>query len=139
MKKSEDIIRLSSIRFEDNLKNKSGELLNDVYISYLILFSLSLSYMDKEERKPRFNNLLQILSKIDKPDMKVIELLFNFLIKLNEEELAAQLYTLLNQMHINLTWGIFFNMANIFHKGQKMYANISKDLKYSLISRNMYA
>ena len=137
LKKSEDIIRLSSIRFEDNLKNKSGELLNDVYISYLILFSLSLSYMDKEERKPRFNNLLQILSKIDKPDMKVIELLFNFLIKLNEEELAAQLYTLLNQMHINLTWGIFFNMANIFHKGQKMYANISKDLKYSLISRNM--
>ena len=93
--------------------------------------------MDKEERKPRFNNLLQILSKIDKPDMEVIELLFNFLIKLNEEELAAQLYTLLNQMHINLTWGIFFNMANIFHKGQKMYANISKDLKYSLISRNM--
>ena len=137
LKKSEDIIRLCSIRFEDNLKNKSGELLNDVYISYIILFSLSLSYLDKDERKPRFNNLLQILSKIDKSDMEVIELLFNFLIKLNEEELAAQLYTLLNQMHINLTWGIFFIMAKIFHKGQKMYSTISKDLKYSLISRNM--
>jgi hypothetical protein len=58
---SEDIIRLCSIRFEDNIKNKSGELLNDVYISYLILFTLSLSYMDKEERKPRFNNLLRTL------------------------------------------------------------------------------
>ena len=137
LKKAEDIIRLCPIRFEDNLKNKSDELLNDVHISYLILFSLSLSYMDKEERKPRFNNLLQMLAKIDKPDMEIIELLFNFLIKLNEEELAVQLYILLNQMHINLTWDIFFIMANIIHKGQKIYANISKDLKYSLVSRNM--
>ena len=136
-KRSEDIIRLCSIRFEDNIKNKSGELLTDVYISYLILFSLSLSYMDKVERKPRFNNLLQILSKIDKPDMKVIELLFNSLIKLNEEELAAQLYTLLNQMHNNLTWGIFFIMAKIFHQGQKMYASLNKDLKYIINSKGI--
>ena len=133
---SEDIIRLCSIRFEDNIKNKSGELLNDVYISYLILFTLSLSYMDKEERKPRFNNLLQTLLIIDKPDMEMIELLFNTLIKLEEEELAMRLYAIFNQRHFNLTWEIFFMMAKILHKGQKMYDSINKELKYILVSKN---
>jgi hypothetical protein len=92
--------------------------------------------MDKEERKPRFNNLLQTLLIIDKPDMEMIELLFNTLIKLEEEELAMRLYAIFNQRHFNLTWEIFFMMAKILHKGQKMYDSINKELKYILVSKN---
>ena len=128
---NEDILKKCFIKFDDFSKGKSSEYSNDILISYLILFSLSLSYMDKEERKPRFNNLLQILSRIDNHDMEVIEMLFNSLIKLNEEELAVQLYAMFNQMHINLTWSIFLIMSKILHKGQTAYSSIIKDMKYT--------
>ena len=99
--------------------------------------------MDKEERKPRFNNLLQILTKIDNHDMEVLELLFNSLIKLKEEEMAVQLYTMFNQLHINLTWSIFLIMSKILHKGQNVYSSMMKEMKFSrgssvkLTSRNI--
>ena len=126
---SENILKICFIEFDDFSKGKSGEILNDIYISYLILFSLSLSYMDKEERKPRFNNLLQILPKIMNHDMEVLELLFNTLIKFGEEDLAVQLYMTLNEMHINLTWSIFLILSKILHKRQNL-TNL-KDLKFS--------
>ena len=133
-KMSEFILNNCFIKFDETLKNKSGELLNDIYISYLILFSICLSYMDKEERKVRFSNLLQILLKIDKHDIEVIELFFNCLIQLKEEELAVHLYTLFNQMHINLSWGIFLIMSKILHNGQEKYSAIMKDIKYGRAS-----
>ena len=128
---SEQILKNCFIEFDDNSKGKSSEYLNDIYISYVILFALSLSYMDKEERKPRFNNLLQILTKIDNHDMEVLELLFNSLIKLKEEEMAVQLYTMFNQLHINLTWSIFLIMSKILHKGQNVYSAMMKEMKFS--------
>ena len=139
----EEIIKNSYIKFDEISKNKNGEFLNDILISYVILFTLSLSYMDKEERKPRFNTLLQILYRIDEKDMELIELLFNSLIKLEEEELAMQLYTMFNQLHINLTWSIFSSMSKILHKGQGIYASVVKEMKSSrgsslkLINRNI--
>ena len=62
IKKNEDIIHNCFIKFDDGKKTKSGELLNDLYICYLVLFSLSLWYTDKEEREARFKNLLVILT-----------------------------------------------------------------------------
>ena len=128
---SEQILKNCFIVFDDNSKGKSSEYLNDIYISYVILFALSLSYMDKEERKPRFNNLLQILVKIDNHDMEVLELLFDSLIKLKEEEMAVELYTMFNQLHINLTWSIFLIMSKILHKGQNIYSPMMKEKKVS--------
>ena len=128
---SEKILKNCIIKIDEINKIKSSELLNDVYLSYFILFSLCLWYMDKEERKSRFNNVLQIISKIDKYDMEIIELLFNSLINLEEEELAVQFYTMLNQMHINLSWSIFSKMSKILHTRQNIYSSIIKDIKTS--------
>ena len=124
---NEDIIHNCFIKFDEVKKSKSGELINDVYLSYLILFSLSFWYTDKEEREARFYNMLQILGKIENHDMEVIELLFNTLIKLGEEQLAAFLYTRFNQMHINLTWTIFSIMSKILHKRQNIYSGSLKE------------
>ena len=126
---NEDIIHNCFIIFEDEKKIKSGELLNDFYTSYIILYSLSLWYTDKEEREARFNNMLQILYKIENYDMEVIELLFNSLINLGEEQLASFLYNKFNQMHINLTWKIFLIMSKILHKYQNKYSESLKESK----------
>jgi hypothetical protein len=130
---NEDIIHSCFLKFDEGKKNKSGELINDVYISYIILFSLSLWYTDKDEREARFNSMLQILGKIEKHDMEVTELLFNTLIKLEEEQLAYILYTKYNLMHINLTWTIFSLMSKILHKKQNIYAgSLKESLKSSI-------
>ena len=126
---NEDIIHNCFIAFDDEKKSKSGELLNDLYNSYIILFSLSLWYTDKEERETRFNNMLNILNKIEIFDMEVTELLFNALINLGEEKLASFLYNKFNQMHINLTWKIFLIMSKILHKNQNKYSESLKESK----------
>ena len=61
--------------------------------------------------------------------MEIIELFFDTLINLEEEELAVQFYTMFNQMHINLTWKIFIKMSKILHQGQNIYSSIIKDMK----------
>ena len=125
---NENIINNCFIKFDDGKKNKIGEYINDIYISYIILFSLCFWYTDKEERETRFNNMNQILNKIVNHDMEVTELLFNTLIKLGEEQLASYLYSKFNQMHINLTWKIFSLMSKILHKKQN---EILKECKSS--------
>ena len=117
-KTSEIILQNCFIKFDEGKKTETGELINDIYTSYIILFSLTLWYTDKGERETRFNNMIQILSKIDNHDMEVTELLFNTLIKLGEEQLASYLYSKYNQMHINLTWKIFSIMSKLLHKKQ---------------------
>ena len=128
---NENIIHNCFIKFDDEKKNKSGDLINDIYNSYLILFSLSLWYTDKEERETRFNYMITILSKIENHDMEVTELLFNSLIKLGEEKLASYLYEKYNEKHINLTWKIFSLMSKILHQKQNIYTESIKECKSS--------
>ena len=134
---NEDILHNCFIKFDDRKKNKSGELINDVYISYLIIFALSFWYTDKEERETRFNYMLEILSKIENHDMEVTEMLFNSLIKLGEEQLAYFLYSKYNEQHINLTWKIFSLMSKILHKNQNIYTESIKECKSSRGSMKM--
>ena len=126
---NEDIIHNCFIKFDDGKKNKTGEMTNDIYISYIILFSLTLWYTDKEEREFRFNSMLPILNKIEKHDMEVTELLFNTLIDLEEEQLAYHLYKRYNQLHVNVTWTIFSLMSKILHKKQYSSSGTIKDNK----------
>ena len=136
VKINEDIIRSCMIKLDYEGKKSKSELINDVYISYIILFALTLWYTDKEERHARFNIMLQILSKIENHDMEATELLFNTLIRLGEEQLAAILYVKYNQMHINLTWKIFSMMSKILHKKQNIYTESMKESKSSKSSMN---
>ena len=133
---NEDLIHNCFIKFDDGKKNKSGESINDVYISYIIIFSLTLWYTDKEEREFRFNNMIQILNRIDKHDMEVTELLFNTLIDLGEEQLADALYARYNQLHVNVTWTIFSLMSKILHRKQNSYAGSIKDNKSNRSNRS---
>ena len=128
---SEEITKNRFIKIDDISKNKSGDYLDDILISYVILFILSFPYMDKEEREPRFNNLLQIISRIDNHDMVVLELLFNSLIRLKEEELAIELYNIFNEKHINLSWNIFLSMSKILNKRQNIYTSLVREMKVS--------
>ena len=124
------IIRNCFIKFDDYKKSTSNELVNEVYISYLILFSLTFWYTDSDERQYRFNNMMLILEKIETYDLEVMELLFNTMIKLGEEEFAILLYTQYLNLHLNPTSKIFSVVSKILKKQQGLYPeSTSKSLK----------
>ena len=122
LKKIEDInntiIHNGLIKFDDI---KQNELLDDIYISYLILFSLTFWYNDKEEKEYRFCNMMQVLDKIEYHDLEVIELLFNTLVNLGEEDFAILLHTQYLNLHLNPTSKIFSIISQILKKKQNIY------------------
>ena len=128
------IINRCFIKFDDIRKNYNNELLNDIYISYLIIFSLTFWYTDKEEREYRFNNMIQILEKIELHNSEVIELLFNTFVNLGEEDLAIILHTQFLNLHLNPTSKIFSMVSKILKKKQSMYSENSKEIKKSVRS-----
>ena len=127
---NKSIIRRCFIKFDDYKKNVNNEILNDVYISYLIIFSLTFWYTESEEREYRFNNMLKIMDKIEIHDLEVMELLFNSIIKLGEEEFAVLLHTQYLNMHLNPTSKIFSVISKILKKNQNLYAeSTTKSIK----------
>ena len=65
-----------------------------------------------------------------------MEFIFNILIKLSEEDLAIQLYTLFNQMHINVTWDIFLIMSKFLHKEKTINTTIFNRIHSSKSAHN---
>ena len=120
------IIQHGLIKFDDIKKN---ELLNEIYISYLILFSLTFWYTDKEEKDARFYNMMQILDKIEYHNLEVIELLFTTLVNLREEDFAILLHTQYLNLHLNPTSKIFSIISQILKKKQNIYTESKIETK----------
>ena len=128
---NDNIIRNCFIKFDELKKNYKGELLNDIYISYLILFALTFWYTDIEEREQRFNYMMQILDKVEIHNLEVIELLFNCLVKLGEEDYAIFLHSKFLNLHLNPSSKIFTIVSKILKKKQRIYAESKADTKKS--------
>ena len=127
------------IKFDDIKKNYNCELVNDLYLSYLILFSLTFWYTDKEEREYRFDNMMKILDKIEIHNMEVMELLFNSLVKVGEEDYAIILHTQYLNLHLNPTSKIFSIVSKILKKKQNIYAESKLEKRNSNRSSMHYA
>ena len=123
------IINKCFINFDDIRKSYNNELLNDIYISYLIIFSLTFWYTDKEEREYRFYNMIQILDKIESHSSEVIELLFSTLVNLKEEDFAILLHTKYLNLHLNPTSKIFSIVTRILKKKQAIYTESTIETK----------
>ena len=133
-----EIISKCCIKFDDIRKNSNRELLNDIYISYLILFSLTFWYTDKEEREVRFYNMIQILEKIEFHNSEIIELLFNTFINLGEEDFAIELHTQCLNLHLNPTAKIFSIVSKILKKKENIYTENKNEIKKSVRSSMGY-
>ena len=114
------IINKCFINFDDK-KKIYNEYLNDIYISYLIIFLLTFWYTDKKEREYRFSNMVQILEKIETHNSEVIELLFTTLVDLQEEDFAFTLHTKYLNLHLNPTSKTFSIVSKILKKKQSIY------------------
>ena len=121
---NESIIEKCILKFDDYKKSNFSEMKNDVLICYLIIWALTYSYTDKDEKAYRFSNLIETLDKIEMHDIEVIELLFQTLANLNDEQNILSLYSKYMNLHLNPTWKIFTLVSKYVHK-QNIYPSQS--------------
>ena len=113
------IINKSHLKFIQNikhLKNSAGQ--NDLYICYLIIWSMVLWYTDEKERDFRFLEMLEILEKLEEHDMKTFELLFKVLADYSTDENIILLYRKFIHYRLNPSWEIFSIVSKIIKKKQ---------------------
>ena len=113
------IVNKSHLKFIHNvkhLKNSVGQ--NDLYICYLIIWSMVLWYTDENERDYRFLEMLEILEKIEEHDMKTFELLFKVLQAYSNDENIILLYRKFIHYRLNPSWDIFSIVSKIIKKKQ---------------------
>ena len=109
---------LKFIQKEKDLKNSEVE--NDLYICYLIIWSLVFWYNDDCERELRFLEMLKILEKIEEHDIKTFEQLFKALVEYSNDENVIIVYKKFIHLRLNPTWEIFSLVSKIIKKKQNV-------------------
>ena len=117
--------------------NRKLEMKNNIYLTWLEVWAYSFWYIDINERHYRFDQMLDILSKIIHHEINIFNLIFDVLNKQKEDEMILKLYQKLLQLKINPSTFIYDIISHILDKKQmkqileEMKKNTSKDLKFN--------
>ena len=104
------IVKKTAIKFNKKPAIKKYKIENDLYICYIVLWSLTFWYTEEKEKDYRFKQLLLILEKINQEKLEVFQLLFENMIKwgASDDEIFL-IYVKLLQQKLKTNW-IIFNM-----------------------------
>ena len=102
------IVKKTAIKFNKKPVIKKYKIENDLYICYIILWSLTFWYTEDKEKDYRFKQLLLILEKINQEKLEVFQLLFENMIKwgASDDEIFL-IYIKLLQQKLKSNWTIF--------------------------------
>ena len=81
--------------------NRSLEMKNYLYLSWLEVWAFSFWYTDIKERPFRFNQMLSVLVKVKHHEMNILNLLFDALNKGSENGMILKLYRKILDLNIN--------------------------------------
>lgn len=102
------VIKKSFVKFNKKPILKTYYPENDLYLCYIILWSMSFWYIEENERDYRFRKMVLILDKIKYEKVEIIELLLENLIKWGaSDEEIFYIYIKLIQMKLNPNYNIF--------------------------------
>ena len=105
------IINKSSLSLSET--KKISEMDDYIYSCWITTFALTFWYTDKEEKKYRFYQLMEILKKKENFNMEIIELIFKAIVNCNQDDLSILLYQEIINWKLEPTWGIFSMISNI--------------------------
>ena len=108
---------LSKSSLGQNL-NLSLEMKNNLYLTWLEMWSYTFWYFDKDEREYRFDQVLDILDKVIHHEMNIFNLMFNILNQQNEQEMIIKLYQKMLLLKINPNTNIYNIISNILDNEQ---------------------
>ena len=114
------IAKKTTIKFNKKPSPKKFYLENDLYICYIILWSLTFWYTEGKEREYRFINMLLILDKITHQKPEIFQLLLENMEKwgASDEEIFYVYIKFVNQNLIS-NWTIFDIVFPILQKKEK--------------------
>ena len=110
-----DLLSKSSIGQNINL---SLEMKNNLYLAWLEVWAYTFWYVDKEERKYRFDQMLEMLDKVIHHEMNIFNLVFEVLDQENEQKMIVKLYQKILQLKVNPSTFIYNIISNRLDKEQ---------------------
>ena len=131
------IVNKSYLKFIQNIQTlKNSESQNDLYLCYLIIWSLSMWYTEAKEREYRFYEMLEMLEKIEEHDIKIFEVMFKNLVEFSEDKHIILLYKKFISLRLNPSWEMFSLVSKIIKKKQN--ASNKKTLLHQSIDPHQY-
>lgn len=113
------IVNKSAMKFiQANSELKNSENENDLYLCYIILWSIGFWYTEDDERDCRFLMMLEILEKVEEHDVKIFEVLFRTLVEYSKDENVILLYKKFIHLRLNPTWDMFSLVSKVIKKKQ---------------------
>ena len=115
------IVNKSALKFiQENSELKNSENENDLYLCYIILWSIGFWYTEDDERDYRFLMMLEILEKVEEHDVKIFEVLFRTLVEYSKDENVILLYKKFIHLRLNPTWDMFSLVSKVIKKKQNI-------------------
>lgn len=109
------IVNKSHLKFS-NKALKMSEVGNDLYLCYLILWSITLWYTDSWEREFRFLKMIEVLEKVEGHEIEIFELIFKAIVNYCNDKDTVLLYKKFIHLNLNPTWSIFSLVSKIIKK-----------------------
>ena len=128
------IVNKSALKFiqaKNRLNNSESQ--NDLYLCYLILWSMVFWYTEEDEKDGRFIEMLGVLERVEEHDVKVFEMLFKTLVTYSKDENVILLYKKFIHLRLNPSWEMFSLVSKIIKKK----SNINKKNKLLHQDTNM--
>ena len=131
------IMNKSNLQFNKGTKELITDEGNDIYLCYLIIWSLALWYTDKYERESRFLQMIEVIERVQYHDIQIFELLFKALVDINwSDKDIILLYKKFIHLNLNPTWKIFSMVSKIIKKkanAGKKKELLSQETKFSAL------
>jgi len=128
-----DFLSKSSIGQNINL---GLEMTNNLYLTWLEIWSYTFWYIDNNERKAKFDQMLDVLDKVIHHEMNIFNLMFEVLNQQNEQKMIVKLYQKILQLKMNPSNYIYNIISNRLDKEEikvlfeEMKTGNSKSLKF---------
>jgi hypothetical protein len=111
-------IAFKFIQEKNRINNSESQ--NDLYLCYLIVWSMVFWYTEEDEKDDRFIEMLGVLEKVDEHDVKIFEMLFKTLVKYSKDENVILLYKKFIHLRLNPSWDMFSLVSKIIKKKQNI-------------------
>ena len=113
------IVNKSYLKFIQNMQIlKNSEAENDLYLCYIIIWSLTMWYTEDKEKDYRFFKMLEMIENIEEHDIKIFEIIFKNLVEYSEDENVILLYKKFIHLRLNPSWEMFSLVSKIIKKKQ---------------------
>ena len=123
---NEDIISKSHL---GGVKTKQDDMINYIYLSWMIMWAMTFWYCDEQEKRYWFQELVKIIEKTTSHEMEIYNLLFETLSINGKDYMVLKLYDLLLKLHLNPSYKVHSIAMKILDRKKSKMEKMNSQLK----------